>query len=503
MNSGKFYFIISAAVVIFLSLLLIDRPDPSNKDKAKELIFYCAAGIKPPVEEISKEYEREYGVKINLMYGGSGTLLSNIQTTEVGDLYLAADESYMEIAKEKGLVEEVFSIASIEPVIAFRADHPIQLTSLQELYQPNVSIALANPDAASIGKTTEEQLRRSGDWEAISKKAKVFKPTVNDIANDIKIGSVDAGIIWDVVASQYPELKIVRVPELQQGRQQILVGILKNSKNPTSALTFARYLSARDKGMHVFSKHSYNVVKGDKWVEKPEILFFSGSVNRPAIEETLKEFQQREGVLITPKYNGCGILVAEMKAGQRPDAYFACDLSFMHQVGDLFIDSANIAETDIVISVKKGNPKNVQSLQDLANEGMRIGVCNPKQSALGELTHRLLDQVGIEDEVMKNAVSIVPTGDLLVNQIRTGSLDAVLVYRANTIKSLDDIDVIDIEHAAATAVQPFAISKDSDHRHLIERLLSKLRSYQSEEKFVRSGFHWRNEPFEPIAHEAE
>ncbi len=27
----------------------------------------------------------------------------------------------------------------------------------------------------------------------------VFKPTVSDVANDVKIGSVDAGIVWEGV----------------------------------------------------------------------------------------------------------------------------------------------------------------------------------------------------------------------------------------------------------------------------------------------------------------
>ena len=35
---------------------------------------------------------------------------------------------------------------------------------------------------------------------------------------------------------------------------------------------------------------------------------------RPAIEETIKDFEQREGAQVTTIYNGCGILVAQIKA---------------------------------------------------------------------------------------------------------------------------------------------------------------------------------------------
>ena len=70
------------------------------------LTFYCAAGIRLPIKQIVVDYEREYGVQVQVQYGGSGTLLSNIQTAGIGDLYLAADESYIQRAREKKLLVE-------------------------------------------------------------------------------------------------------------------------------------------------------------------------------------------------------------------------------------------------------------------------------------------------------------------------------------------------------------------------------------------------------------
>jgi len=46
----------------------------------------------------------------------------------------------------------------------------------------------------------------------------VFKPTVNDVASDVKLGSVDAGIVWDATASMpgfRDQLQVVEVPELE------------------------------------------------------------------------------------------------------------------------------------------------------------------------------------------------------------------------------------------------------------------------------------------------
>ncbi len=501
MNQAKTFFILSILVVIGLCGLLFYQQNEKKQSvtenaslgQEESLVFYCAAGIKPPVEATAKQYEKECGVPIQLQYGGSGTLLNNLTVSQKGDLYLAGDETYIEIAKEKGLVAETLPAAYITPVIAVRKGNPKSIQSIEDLWQGDVKVAMGNPSAASIGRTVEQLLERSGDWGTLESRITVFKPTVNEVANDVKIGSVDAGIVWDAVANQYPELEIVRVPELDTGRQQITIAVLQSSANPRKALRFARYLTARDKGLLEFEKYGYDPVKGDVWAETPEVVFFSGGVNRVAIQETIEEFEKREGCIVNTSYNGCGILVGQMKTGTIPDAYFACDVSFMTQVADIFLDSIDISATDMVIAVPEGNPKGIQAMKELAASGLKIGVANEEQSALGALTKRLLEEMSLYDAVTKNVVARTPTADLLVNQIRTGSLDAVIVYEANTAHVKDQLDILRIDHPAANAIQPFAVSMDSDHRYLMECLLRAIRSKTSRDRFESVGFRWRNQ----------
>ena len=73
---------------------------------AKSITVYCAAGLKKPVSDIADEYRREFGVEVNLQYGGTGTLLSQIKVSKRGDLFIAADETAVEAAREAGAIEE-------------------------------------------------------------------------------------------------------------------------------------------------------------------------------------------------------------------------------------------------------------------------------------------------------------------------------------------------------------------------------------------------------------
>ncbi len=489
-------FLASALVLIVLVALLFWDPWHGHGPTAKRPLFlYCAAGIRPPVEEAARDYQREYGVEVQLQYGGSGELLAKIEATKLGDLYLPADESYIDLGRAKGLVKETLPLARMTPVLAVHKGNPKNLHSLEDLTREGVRLAQANPEAAAVGKLTKAVLTKAGAWSELEKNTVVTKPTVSDVGNDVVIGAVDAGFVWDAAVRQIPQLEAVNLPVFADVHALVAVGVLTTSEQPTAALRFARYLAARDKGLPLFKSNGYEPVEGDPWAETPVVLMFSGAMLRPAIDDTLEEFQKREGVVVLRKYNGCGILVGVMRTNNKsPDAYFACDVSFMKQVHDLFLEAVPVSTNQLVILVPKGNPHQIHSLNDLGKPGLRVGVGHEKQCALGALTQETLKQGGVHDPVMENVKVQSPTGDLLVIQLRTGSLDAVIAYVSNATEAANELEAIAIKDIpCAVAVQPVAVGRDSTYKQLTARLLDALQTPESRQRFEAHGFHWRAE----------
>lgn len=495
-NGAWMVFLASVAVLGGLIALLVGGGPGQvshSGDSKTPLILYCAAGIKPPVEEIALAYEKEFGVQVQLQYGGSQTLLANIEASKRGDLYLPADESYIDVARKRGLSVETIPLAKMTLVLAVAKGNPKKITDLKDLLRGDVRLAQANPDVAAVGKITRDLLRRSREWEGIEKKTSVVKLTVNDVANDIKVGAVDAGFIWDALLKQYPDLEQVDVPLLRTGVSNISVTVLKSSEQPTAALRFARYLAARDRGATSFAKFGYQGIQGDAWTATPTINLFAGAMLRPAIEETIQQFEQREGCRVNRVYNGCGILVGEMKKGigAMPDAYFSCDSTFMAQVKDLFLDGSDISTNQLVILVHKGNPHGIRTLKDLGKPGLKLGVGHEKQCALGALTATTLNEAGQYSAVRKNVAVESPTGDMLVNQLRSGSLDAVIAYISNAASSGDLLEAIAIDIPCAIATQPMAVSKDSPNQQITSRLMEAMKSADSRQRFTAYGFGWK------------
>lgn len=468
-----------------------------RQHKTNELFMYCAAGMRYPLEEIVADYKAEYGVSVQLQYGGSNTLLNQLEVSKTGDLYLAGDDSYTRLAHRKGLVEERLPLATMRAVIAVRRGNPKNIRGVQDLLRDDVKVALGDPAAAAVGKSTRRLLSASGHWPRLQKQVAVMKPTVNDVANAVKLGSVDAGIIWDSTLAQYDDLTAVSIPELDAGVANIEIAVVATSKAPTTALRFARYVAARDRGLKRFAANHFNAIEGDLWSQTPELTFYAGAVNRQALEPAVRRFEQREGVTVNMVFNGCGVLTAQMRAIHQnhdsgfPDTYMACDIHYLKTVNDWFQDAVNVSDTDIVMVVQKGNPKNIRTLEDLVEPGVRVALGQPDQCTIGVLSRRLLQSEGIYQRLRDNGniVTETQTSALLIPNITTRSADVVLAYRTDTFAERGRLQAIDIDSPLAKAIQPFSIARSSDFKYLGRRLFDRIAHSRAD--FESAGFNWR------------
>ena len=481
------------------------RPDKEpGRTKSRNghgLLLYCAAGMRGPVEQIVAAYRDEIGESIEVQFGGSNTLLSQLEVARLGDLYLAADVAYIDLAQEKGLAAEAMELAQIKPVLAVARGNPKQIAAAADMLRTDVSIAMANPDQAAVGRKTRTLLKRAGMWDEFESRVRdngVFKPTVTEVANDVKLGIVDAAVVWDTTLANYPELEAVSIAELSAGRSAVVVSVLRSSDQPTAALRFARYLTAADRGLATFEKLGYEVTEGDEWSIRPEMTFFCGAVNRRAVETIVRRFSEREGVVVNTVYNGCGILTAQMRgvlsrhdATGFPDTYMACDRYYLDSVREWFQDDHDISDTEVVMVVAKGNPKQIESISDLAAADVRVTVGQPEQCTIGVLTRKVLKAAGVEDEVMSRVVQETTSSALLIPTVVTGAADVTFAYATDAKSESNRIDVVRLDFAEARAVQPFAVARSSRHKQLGRRLLSTIRASRSE--FEEAGFHFRDQ----------
>lgn len=486
-------------------------PDSDAASATKPLMVYCAAGIRLPVEAAAKRYEQEFGQQIKIDYGSSGELEGRLEIDRNAgksrcDLYIPADSSFSNRSIQKGLTRESLALADFRLVVACHPDSNLEASNVEQLLASGVLYVVCDKKSG-VGMKTWKTLEAVGKWTAVDARKKSSFPRVPEAANAIKAATdVEAGFIWDTTAHQFG-LKVLELEELQAASSHITVNVVTSSRQPESALRFARYLAAVDRGQEAFKKYGFTPAGTDRWSETPELIVYCGGVNRNAVDKTLREFESREGVVIKEQYAGCGTLVTGINSiafgdskQRMPDAFMTCDASYMTKVQTLFDEPSDVSQTQVVMLVREGNPKQLHSLKDLAKPGLAIGTTDPKMSTLGDLSWQLFELADVRDPIEANQSVIVttPTAHELVMQMTSHrKLDVVLVYRANCKNLPGNFELVPIEHERATAVQNIATARSTAYPSLAARLLQALQSETSRERFERQGFQWHDPPMSP------
>ena len=130
-------------------------------------MFFCAASNQAVVEAIRADYVAEFGRTVDINYGNSQGLLSQIEVSKTGDLYLPADDSYLTRAKEKGLIDEILPIGRQQAVIAVKKGNPKNIQALSDLLRDDVRLVQANYDGAAVGKVTKRILSEIDAWDSL------------------------------------------------------------------------------------------------------------------------------------------------------------------------------------------------------------------------------------------------------------------------------------------------------------------------------------------------
>lgn len=139
---------------------------------------------------------------------------------------------------------------------------------------------------------------------------------------------------------------------------------------------------------------------------------------------------------------GSSALREQIVEGAPADVFAAADGSAMNalvEAGDTAGEPVVFATNSLTIAVPAGNPAGVDSLDDLADPGLLVGLCAAGVPC-GDLAREVLAQAGVAASVDTDE----PNVRALAAKIADGELDAGLVY----VTDVDDrLDAVPIDEA--------------------------------------------------------
>jgi molybdate transport system substrate-binding protein len=158
--------------------------------------------------DIAKQFERDRKLRVELVFGASGTLTRQIRDGAPFELFLAADEEFPNqlvaagLTRGAGVVYAVGRLALFAPTGSPLAVDE-RLDGLAKLLAEGgiTRFAIANPDVAPYGRAAEAMLRGRGLWEGIRPRL-VLGDSVAQAAQFATTGNAVGGLLaYSLVSS--------------------------------------------------------------------------------------------------------------------------------------------------------------------------------------------------------------------------------------------------------------------------------------------------------------
>ena len=161
----------------------------------------AASDLSFALQEVADLFGRETGQKVDLVFGSSGTLTRQIRDGAPFEMFLSADESFVDELANAGLTRDRGTLYAVGRIVLFAPTgsmlNPKEgLDGLARLLAARrvTRFAIANPEHAPYGRAAEAALRKRGLWSDLQSRL-VLGENVSQAAQFATTGNAIGGII--------------------------------------------------------------------------------------------------------------------------------------------------------------------------------------------------------------------------------------------------------------------------------------------------------------------
>lgn len=230
-----------AAIAALASACGTSAPSSSSASGLSGTItVFAASSLTAAYMTIGTDFQKSHpGTIVKFSFGGSSTLVSQIQQGAIGDVFASADQPNMQKLVDAGLVKgapSTFAHNHLEIVVG--AGNPKHVSGPSDLSRAGLVVVLCAP-AVPCGRYAAEALQKAGVTVTPASQEADVKAVVSKVA----LGEADAGIVYatDVKAAG-AGTQGVEIPSGLNVIADYPVALLKDSQNVPVATAFVSYL---------------------------------------------------------------------------------------------------------------------------------------------------------------------------------------------------------------------------------------------------------------------
>ncbi|MEM7482460.1 MAG: molybdate ABC transporter substrate-binding protein [Acidobacteriota bacterium] len=232
----------------------------------EEVVVFGAASLRDALVEVGVAFRRETSLTPVFSFAGSNVLARQLEAAPLGDVFLSANERWMDFLEERGLLvpESRRPVLSNELALIIHRDAPWNVDGVAWLGDgPYRHLALADPDSVPAGQYAKGYLQAvpwgktdASLWQAVAGRV---APAAN-VRAALALVEADpeiVGMVYQTDAQTSDRVRIAhRVAAGQAPRILYPAAAIAGSPNPAGAGRFLEFLSSEAAG-EIFAAHGF------------------------------------------------------------------------------------------------------------------------------------------------------------------------------------------------------------------------------------------------------
>ncbi len=146
-----------------IALVFLGQLSACAGDEEKQLLVFAAASLQDVLTELEEPFEAVSGADLRFNFAGSNTLALQLEASGRGDVFLSADEEWMDFVERSGRLEPQTrrTILSNRLVVIANYSSPFEISRLDDLADlPFRFLALGDPRAVPAGRYGRQLLEK-------------------------------------------------------------------------------------------------------------------------------------------------------------------------------------------------------------------------------------------------------------------------------------------------------------------------------------------------------
>lgn len=179
-----------------LFLLALAMMTSAGLAQAAQFTIAAASDLRFALDDVIGVYRTVHpDHEIEVIYGSSGKMTTQIMNGAPYDIFFSADISFPERLKEAGLTATEPAVYAIGRIVIWSNTRDASRLTLQDLADPSIRrIAIAQPAHAPYGMRAREAMEAVGVWDKVQPKL-VFGENIAHTAQMVESGAAEVGII--------------------------------------------------------------------------------------------------------------------------------------------------------------------------------------------------------------------------------------------------------------------------------------------------------------------